>query len=48
MPKQACTAEFKELAVRRVQDGQRISAVVKELGLGDQSLRHWVKAAAQA
>ncbi len=47
IPKQACTAEFTELAVRRVQDGQRISAVVKELGLGDQSLRNWVRAAAE-
>ena len=46
LPKQAYTAEFKELAVKRVNDGQSISTVVKELGLGDQTLRNWVKAAA--
>ena len=38
------TTEFKELAVKRVKDGQSISSVIKELGLGDQSLRNWVKA----
>lgn len=45
IPKQAYTTEFKELAVKRVQDGQAISAVVKELGLSDQTLRNWIKAA---
>jgi transposase len=40
IPKQAYTAEFKELAVKRVKDGQTISAVVKELGLSDQTLRN--------
>ena len=44
IPKQAYTAEFKELAVKRVKDGQSISTVVKELGLGDQTLRNWIKA----
>jgi transposase len=47
IPKQAYTTEFKELAVNRVKDGESISTVVKELGLGDQTLRNWVKAAAQ-
>ncbi len=47
IPKRGCTAEFTKLAVKRLQDRQRISAVVKELGLGDQSLRHWVRAAAE-
>ncbi len=45
IPKQAYTAEFKELAVRRVKDGQSVGKVCKEFGLSDQSLRNWVKAA---
>jgi transposase len=45
VPKQAYTTEFKELAVKRVTDGQSIPAAAKELGLSDQSLRNWVKAA---
>ena len=40
IPKQAYTTEFKELAVKRVMDGEPIVAVVKELGLGDQTLRN--------
>jgi transposase len=47
IPKQAYTTEFKELAVKRVKDGQSISTVIKELGLGDQTLRNWVKASAE-
>lgn len=47
LSKQAYTAEFKELAVKRVKDGQSIGAVVKDLGLSDQTLRNWVKAAAE-
>lgn len=47
IPKQAYTSEFKELAVKRVKDGQSISSVVKELGLSDQTLRNWVKASAE-
>jgi transposase len=46
IPKQAYTAEFKELAVKRVTDGQSIPAAAKELGLSDQTLRNWIKAAA--
>jgi transposase-like protein len=50
-PKQADTIEFKELAVKRIKDGikdgQRVSTVCKELGLSDQILRNWVKAAAE-
>jgi transposase len=38
LSKQAYTAEFKELAAKRVKSGQSISAVVKDLGLGDQTL----------
>jgi transposase len=47
IPKQAYTTEFKELAVKRVKDGQSIITVIKELGLGDQTLRNWVKASAE-
>lgn len=52
IPKQAYTIEFKELAVKRVAQGSAIAVVVvvvvvvKELGIGDQTLRNWVKAAA--
>ena len=47
IPKQAYTVEFKELAVKRIKDGQSVSMVRKELGLGDQTLRNWVKASAE-
>lgn len=45
IPKQEYTAEFKELAVRRVKSGQTAVTVAKELGLIEQTLRNWVKAA---
>ena len=45
IPKQEYTAEFKELAVKRVRSGQGIAAVARELGLIEQTLRNWVKAA---
>lgn len=44
IPKQEYTAEFKELAVKRVNSGQAVGAVAKELGLVEQTLRNWVKA----
>ena len=47
IPKQAYTTEFKELAAKRIKDGQSISTVIKELGLGDQTLRNWIKASAE-
>ena len=47
IPKQAYTTEFKELAVKRVKDGQGIGKVCKELGLSDQTVRNWIKAAAE-
>lgn len=47
IPKKAYTTEFKELAVKRVTDGETISAVIKELGLSDQTLRNWIKAASE-
>jgi transposase len=46
IPKQAYTTEFKELAVKRVADGQAIAAAAKELGLSDQTLRNWINASA--
>jgi transposase len=46
IPKQEYTAEFKDLAVKRVKEGQTVGAVSKELGLVEQTLRNWVKAAA--
>ena len=45
IPKREYTPEFRELAVKRVQAGQTIVAVSKELGVNDQSLRNWIKAA---
>jgi len=45
IPKQEYTAEFKELAVKRVKSGQSAGAVAKDLGLIEQTLRNWVKAA---
>ena len=45
IPKREYTAEFKELAVKRVRDGQSPGAVAKELDLVEQTLRNWVKAA---
>jgi transposase len=47
IPKQTYTVEFKELAVKRVKDGQSVGTVCKELGLSDQTLRNWIKAAAE-
>lgn len=44
IPKQEYTAEFKELAVKRVKDGQSVGAVARDLGLIEQTLRNWVKA----
>jgi len=45
IPKQEYTPEFKALAVKRVNGGQGIAAVAKDLGLVEQTLRNWVKAA---
>ncbi len=47
IPKQAYTTEFKELAVKRIKDGQSVGKVCKELGLSDQTVGNWVKAAAE-
>lgn len=45
IPKQEYTAEFKALAVKRVTDGLTVGAAARELGLIEQTLRNWVKAA---
>jgi transposase len=45
IPKQEYTAEFKELAVRQVKSGETVGAVARNLGLVEQTLRNWVKAA---
>lgn len=45
IPKQEYTTEFKELAVKRVKGGQSVGVVAKDLGLIEQTLRNWVKAA---
>lgn len=46
MPKLEYTADFKELAVKRLKAGQSAGAVAKGWGLIKQTLRNWVKAAA--
>ena len=38
------TLEFKQEAVRLVEDGQSIAAVARTLGVVDQTLFNWVKA----
>ena len=45
IPKQEYTAEFKSHAVKRVREGLTVGAAARELGLIDQTLRNWVKAA---
>lgn len=44
IPRQAFTAEFKELAVKRVNAGQSVASLAKELGIIEQTLRNWVTA----
>ena len=45
IPRQEYTVEFKELAVKRVKSGEGVGAVARDLGLVEQTLRNWVKAA---
>jgi transposase len=47
IPRQSYTLEFKELAVKRVKDGQSFSSAAKELGMNEQTLRNWAGAAAR-
>jgi transposase len=37
--------EFKEKAVRLLVDGERVATVARNLGLSQQTLHNWVKAA---
>ena len=46
IPKQEYTPEFRELAVKRINEGLTPGALSKELGVSEQTLRNWVKAAA--
>ena len=45
IPKQEYTAEFKEQAVKRADEVGSIGRAAEELGLVEQTLRNWVKAA---
>ena len=45
LPKKEYTAEFKELAVKRINDGEGIPKLARELGVNEQTLRNWMKAA---
>lgn len=45
IPKQEYTAELKEQAVKRTNEVGSIARVAEELGLVEQTLRNWVKAA---
>jgi len=45
IPKQEYAVEFKELAVKRAKSGETVGAVARDLGLVEQTLRNWVKAA---
>ncbi len=42
----AYTVEFKEQAVKRIKAGESIPTTARELGINDQTVRNWVKAAA--
>ena len=45
LPKQEYTTEFKEQAVAQVTNGRGIPGIARELGMSEQTLRNWVKAA---
>jgi len=45
IPEQEYTAEFKEQAVKRADEVGSIARTAEELGLVEQTLRNWVKAA---
>ncbi len=47
IPKQEYTAEFKEQAVAMVKGGKTVAEAARALGLVEQTLRNWVKLAAQ-
>jgi transposase len=45
IPRQSYTNEFKQEAVKLVEAGQRPAAVAKQLGISEQTLGNWRKAA---
>ena len=45
IPRREYTAEFKLQAVKRANSGHGIAATSRELGVVEQTLRNWVKAA---
>lgn len=45
IPKQSYTDEFKEAAVKLVEGGQRPAEVARQLGISEQTLTNWRKAA---
>jgi len=45
IPNQEYTPEFRELAVKRYKEVGSVSGVAKKLGLVEQKLRNWLKAA---
>ena len=45
IPRREYTAEFKMEAVKRVSSGQGIAGTARELGVVEQTLRNWVRAA---
>ena len=46
IPKQEYTAQFKDQAVSMVKGGKTVPEVARALGLVEQTLRNWVKLAA--
>lgn len=45
IPKQSYTDEFKQAAVKLVEGGQRPAEVARQLGISEQTLTNWRKAA---
>lgn len=45
IPKQSYTDEFKQAAVKLVDGGQRPAEVARQLGISEQTLTNWRKAA---
>lgn len=45
IPRQSYTAEFKREAVKMVEAGQRPAEVARQLGISEQTLNNWRKAA---
>lgn len=44
IPRKLYTAEFKQLTVKRIKDGQTYAAVAKDLQVSEKTLRNWMKA----